>query len=272
MDLDALGRADLGWRFVTSYVEESGDHDLNCVLDFYKCYRAFVRGKVRSLRLDQADDSERSSIHQEAESDFQLAAAYAGGLPRRSLVVLCGLPASGKSTLASALSRRLGMVHVNTDVVRKQTAGQLPTAPQAAEFNAGLYTERMTRATYSLLNRRARRWLRREVPVVLDGTFSTRALRLRAAQVARRSGAAFTLVYTSCDERATHRRLQARSASPSVSDADFEVYTRMRQVFEPPDEVSDPELVTDPTGGQNASSIAERLLERGFTGHEGSGQ
>jgi hypothetical protein len=46
----------------------------------------------------------------------------------------------------------------------------------------------------------------------------------------------------------------------------------MRQVFEPPDEVSDPELVTDPTGGQNASSIAERMLERGFTGHEGSGQ
>ncbi len=52
MDLDYHGRQDLSEHLIRAYVGESGDHGLIEVLDFYKCYRAYVRGKVESFRLD----------------------------------------------------------------------------------------------------------------------------------------------------------------------------------------------------------------------------
>jgi aminoglycoside phosphotransferase family enzyme len=52
MDLDYQGREDLSEHLIRTYVEKSGDQDLSLLLDFYKCYRAYVRGKVESFRLD----------------------------------------------------------------------------------------------------------------------------------------------------------------------------------------------------------------------------
>ncbi len=46
MDLDFNDRSDLAQHFVDRYVEASGDSDLVRMLDFYKCYRAYVRGKI----------------------------------------------------------------------------------------------------------------------------------------------------------------------------------------------------------------------------------
>jgi aminoglycoside phosphotransferase family enzyme len=82
MDLDHSGRADLAAEFVDEYVRRSGDEGLRTVLDFYKCYRAYVRGKVRCLRLDQPGLSaeERSRVESEAQAYFELGWAYAGGL------------------------------------------------------------------------------------------------------------------------------------------------------------------------------------------------
>jgi aminoglycoside phosphotransferase family enzyme len=52
MDLDRFGRADLGLSFIDEYISQSGDKDIASLLDFYKCYRAYVRGKVASFKLD----------------------------------------------------------------------------------------------------------------------------------------------------------------------------------------------------------------------------
>jgi aminoglycoside phosphotransferase family enzyme len=79
MDLDYRGRPDLSSMFIETYVEYSGDKDLMCVLAFYKCYRAYVRGKVISLKLKDPNVSEREKIQavEEAKAYFKLAAAYA---------------------------------------------------------------------------------------------------------------------------------------------------------------------------------------------------
>lgn len=49
MDLDFHGRPDLSRLFVETYVEESGDPGVLDVLNFFKAYRAYVRGKVTSF-------------------------------------------------------------------------------------------------------------------------------------------------------------------------------------------------------------------------------
>jgi len=79
MDLDFKGRTDLSNFFVKKYVKYSGDRELTKILPFYKCYRAYVRGKVTSFKLEDPSVSieERREAIREAKAYFQLASAYA---------------------------------------------------------------------------------------------------------------------------------------------------------------------------------------------------
>jgi aminoglycoside phosphotransferase family enzyme len=65
IDLDARGRPDLGYYFSECYQKRIGDHKLFALLPFYCCYRAYVRGKVLSFRLDEPEFSE---VEQKAAS------------------------------------------------------------------------------------------------------------------------------------------------------------------------------------------------------------
>jgi aminoglycoside phosphotransferase family enzyme len=78
MDLDHYGRADLAHGFVNAYVEISQDRELEELLDFYKCYRAYVRGKVGSFQLDDPHISqqEKTKILVITKSYFELAESY----------------------------------------------------------------------------------------------------------------------------------------------------------------------------------------------------
>ncbi len=78
MDLDHYGRADLSHHFIKAYVEQSQDAELGQLLNFYKCYRAYVRGKVESFKLDDPHipAEEKTRILAVARSYFELAESY----------------------------------------------------------------------------------------------------------------------------------------------------------------------------------------------------
>jgi len=79
MDLDFQKRADLSDYLIEKYTEYSKDHDLTKLLAFYKCYRAYVRGKVISFKLDDPNikDKERTEAANNARAYFKLSAEYA---------------------------------------------------------------------------------------------------------------------------------------------------------------------------------------------------
>jgi hypothetical protein len=79
MDLDFKERTDLSNFFVKRYVEYSGDQELMRLLPFYKCYRAYVRGKVVSFRLKDPsiNREEKKAAIKEAKAYFKLASTYA---------------------------------------------------------------------------------------------------------------------------------------------------------------------------------------------------
>jgi len=78
MDLDHYGRADLSQSFVNAYVAQSRDEELLRLLNFYKCYRAYVRGKVESFKLDDPyiPEEEKTGVLVIAISYFDLAESY----------------------------------------------------------------------------------------------------------------------------------------------------------------------------------------------------
>jgi uncharacterized protein len=84
------------------------------------------------------------------------------------VLVVAGVSASGKTTLARALAEDSGYAHVSSDVVRKRLAGFAPThrAPPA------LYGADANRATYAALGRRAAEAAK--AGVIVDATFRNR--------------------------------------------------------------------------------------------------
>ncbi len=79
MDLDYHGRQDLSEHLIRAYVGESGDRELLDVLDFYKTYRAYVRGKVDSFQLDDPNipDEKKAEARERARKYFELSHQYA---------------------------------------------------------------------------------------------------------------------------------------------------------------------------------------------------
>ncbi len=82
MDLEFRKHRDLSEFFIKKYIEYSGDEELRKLLVFYKCDRAYVRGKVVGFRLNDPNigTMERNEALEEANAYFKLAVKYAKAL------------------------------------------------------------------------------------------------------------------------------------------------------------------------------------------------
>lgn len=78
MDLDHYQQSGLSRHLVDAYVKLSGDGEVLSLLNFYKCYRAYVRGKVESFKLDDPLIPEADKVRalEKAQGYFALAESY----------------------------------------------------------------------------------------------------------------------------------------------------------------------------------------------------
>jgi len=78
MDLDKWGQPELSRQFVTDYIQQSGDKEINTLLNFYKCYFAYVRAKVSCFKMGaplvSPEDKQKSL--KDAQKYFNLAESY----------------------------------------------------------------------------------------------------------------------------------------------------------------------------------------------------
>ena len=151
----------------------------------------------------------------------------------QQLVVVGGVIASGKSTVAEALAARLGARLLVADDLRDEIA-ETGLRPEARL--PGFWKE-----LYPRLLRRADRSLARGDSVVLDGTFPSRRLRAEARALARRRGVAFRFVECRADPAVCRARLSRRGGEAEVAGwhelFDHFVSERWEPVDElPPDE------------------------------------
>ncbi|MBX3026787.1 AAA family ATPase [bacterium] len=253
MDLACHGRDDLAARLVASYAGQTDDPELPALIPFYACQRAYIRGKVDSLKSREAEvaPADAAAARASAVRHFALALRYTWG-DAPPLVVVCGLSGSGKSTVAAALAARTGFVHLNSDRTRKALAGLAPTERGGPE----LYTPERSAATYAALHDGAGAALAAGRGAIIDATFQRREHRDRAAAVARAAGAPLLFVECRADDAETRRRLARRGArADDPSDADWAVYQRQRATYEPLAD-DEPHLTID-TSRPAAAVLAE---------------
>jgi len=264
MDLSARGHADLAHTFVTGYIRASGDRQIVALLDFYACYRAWVRGKVAALRLAEPGHTmdERRMFTATARRYFTLARAYIAPPARPVLVVTLGLPASGKTRLARALAGHLRLIHLSSDLVRKELGGRQPLERREDGFDQGLYRPAMSHRTYTALRRRAAYWLRQGHSVVLDGTFGQPAELAAVRRLAERQDARLLLLHCQADDAILRARLAARAQDPLVvSDARLSLLPALRAAFVPP--APQPDVLTLDMGGAFEAALDRALLRIG---------
>ena len=79
MDLDFYGEKTLSRSLINSYIKYSGDTEIKMLICFYKCYLAYVRGKVNSFELDDPNLSPEmmEDVKKRSEKYFKLALEYA---------------------------------------------------------------------------------------------------------------------------------------------------------------------------------------------------
>lgn len=79
MDLEFHKRKDLAELFVEKYIEFSRDAEIKKLIDFYKCYRAYVRAKVTSFKLfdENVSEKEKKDCEELTKKYFALALEYA---------------------------------------------------------------------------------------------------------------------------------------------------------------------------------------------------
>ena len=266
MDLEAGGFGAEAQRFKQVFHTVSGEVE-DGLMDYYVAYRHLVRGLVRGLQcLDKEAGSEESEEPRDkARLHFLKALSKLdepGGRP--CLVLLSGLPAAGKSTLAEQLVLSENFQTFSSDATRKELAGRSLESEPAIGYQKGLYKPEWTEKTYSALLERAATALRRGQRVLVDASFSRQAWRERFQNLAKELGVPFLLfACTIGHDKARQRLSEGRHFG---SDANLEIYGKMAEHWErPTPELGTLFLNTERPLGVNLSEIQLILEEKGLS-------
>ena len=255
MDLRSRQRPDLAARFLSRYLEETGDYDGVALLPFYRAYRALVRAKISGLRADDADSDEESREQARHTRDTYIAVAEAEMQPPEPrLVLMHGLSGSGKSTVAQAVVERLAAIRLRSDVERKRLVGLDALNRSGDGVGEGLYGADLSARTYQRLETLAGEILQTGTSVVVDAASLRREERERFRRLAADGGLPFTLVVCEAAEEVLRERIRRRQkAGNDPSDADLSVLDHQLQVREAPG-----------TGERDDTLVVDTAADPGF--------
>jgi predicted kinase len=166
------------------------------------------------------------------------------------IIMLNGLPGTGKSYLAGKLSERLPFMIVESDAVRKEL---FPKPSYSARENANVFN-----AVHYLIED----LLQNNTSVIFDATNLEEKHRKTVYKIAERTGARLILVEVEAPPELVQKRLKARLLkrdSDDYSDATWAIYQKMKRTAE---KISRPHYTVN-TGG-DITPIIEKIVKEAY--------
>ena len=146
----------------------------------------------------------------------------------KSVVIACGLPATYKTETIEVASEILGVKILRSDLIRLDVLKDEDIFDEKVASNMNKRT-----AVYDKMFEMADDIAKRGDGVLLDATFITQQLRLRAAEIANRYKMTFIIQQTSCPKEISLKRISRRTKEEYVSNAlTEEAYTNNEKKFE----------------------------------------
>ncbi len=236
MELTLEGRSDLAGSFIEEYLRAADDEEGRGLLPFYRAYRAMVRGKVEGMKTEESEvpEADRAAARVRARALWLHALSELEEPGRRPcLVMLAGLPGTGKSTLARGLAERAGFTVIRSDMVRKKLAGRGGRAATLSDFGQDIYTPNWDDRTYAECLRRAEEIVFQAGRVLVDASFREESRRRLFLDAARRWGVAGCMLLGRADPDVVHSRLAGRRGD--ASDAGWAIYQEAARRWEAPE-------------------------------------
>jgi len=134
------------------------------------------------------------------------------------IIIVFGLPGSGKSYFASRLAKELKAKYVSSDVVRKQL------------FTVRKYTGEEKTKVYDVMKKEMKEAIQRGKDIVLDATFYKESIRNKFKETAEAFKEKIIFIEVWADQKIILKRL---SMKREHSEADFSVHLHIKKVFEP---------------------------------------
>lgn len=260
MDFDFEGGCELGRLFLQIASREFGDPGLLEIADFYKCYRAFVRGKVESIEMTSTEPSAAADHEKKAKRYFRLALRYVIAGSRPLVLVVMGRVGTGKSTVAKQIGWELDWPVFSSDRIRKTLAGVPLPERTASDLKGMVYSKRMTDRTYEELLKQGLAALAIQGGVILDATFSSRAKRERLQDACAGAGVSVRVIELEAEQNDIANRLKARNQNAGeISDARLEDLEMLIAAYEPPVELA-PALVKGMTSNCDSERTVRSIL------------
>jgi aminoglycoside phosphotransferase family enzyme len=141
MDFDFEGKRELANLLLRKAAGELGDAGLLKLVTFYKCYRAFVRGKVESIQASSKGAADAQEHTKRAVRYFRRALRYATSGSQPLVLVIMGRVGTGKTTVARQLGSELDWPVFSSDRIRKTLAAVPLTERTAPELRDKVYSE-----------------------------------------------------------------------------------------------------------------------------------
>ena len=259
MDFDFEKHHSLADQLLRNAAREFSDPGMLQITSFYKCYRAFVRGKVESIQAHSETADDREEHARRAARYFRLALRYATIGSEPCVLVVMGRIATGKSTVAKQLASELGWPIFSSDEIRKTLAGLPLTVRTPPELREEVYSDHITHRTYEELLKRGIAAGNIAGGVVLDATFASRAKRDFLREQCAKASSRLQVIELDADRDEIVKRLQARDKSAAeLSDARLEDFDKLSAAFQPPSEL--PGVITVSTAAGNLDAVRAVLL------------
>lgn len=275
MDLDYNGYCHFSRFFISEMEKRMKDDTMGEVLDFYKCYRACVRGEVESIKASEREvpEEEKRLAASKAGKYYRLALRYALFGSRPVIILTFGIIGTGKSTLAGKLQEELGSNVISSDYVRKEITGVAPEEKKYEGYHKGIYAPDITEKTYNEMLTRGREEIRKNNIVILDASFSKLKWRELAEREAVREGWKIYYFRTEAPEPVIRERLVRRELEgTSVSDARIEILDRFAREFEEPEDTQGKNYFTVNTVRDESEitfSLFREIIKSRFSGNRG---
>ena len=244
--------------FIEKMSNKLKDDDLLQIIDFYKCYRAYVKGKVKSFQSVEEEVPKKVRKHSEKRAIryFKLAHRYALIGSEPMVIIFMGRVATGKSTLAGVVADHLDIKRHSSDIIRKSLAGVSQTERTPETQRSKLYSPGMFQKTYDTLLNRALQSIKGREAVILDATYSKSAQRRNLINSLKHESAPYLFIELKARDETISDRLKSRDEkSDVISDARLEDFETLTAGFQPPDEIDERHLITIDTEQSPKESI-----------------